>query len=59
DEPREVELRFETGRYGVRPGAAIVKLGTTTREVVGRVGAGETRVRLTIGPLEGVVLGIR
>ena len=59
DEPREVELRFETGRYGVRPGAAIVKLGTATREVVGRVGARETRVRLTIGPLEGVVLGIR
>jgi len=53
----EVAVRFNAGRYGVRPGARIVRVGSAGgREVLGVVRVGENALRLRVEARDGVVL---
>lgn len=57
DDARDVEVRFDPRRYGMRLGARLVRYGVEGRgEVVGRVGSGAMALRLRVGGLEGVVV---
>jgi hypothetical protein len=59
DASREVELRVDRRAYGLRPGASIVRVDVEgRREEIGRVGAGDLSLRLTVPARGGVVLVI-